>query len=91
LGDGFRVQGCCPKKEIWVFLMKNISEISEKNRNGTYNLLTMGHCFQGSYQGRMHIPQKGNLTYFDQKVEKIKIRMIIPVRIHAMGCGRVVT
>jgi len=71
--------------------MKNISEISEKNRNGTYNLLTMGHCFQGPYQGPMHIPQKGNLTYFDRKVEKIKIRMIIPVRIHAMGCGRVVT
>jgi hypothetical protein len=34
----------------------------------------------------MHIPQKGNLMQFDQKVKKNKIQMISPVRFHVMGC-----
>ena len=39
-----------------------------KNKNG--NVYTIGHCFQGSFQGPLHIPQKGNLTWFDQTMKK---------------------
>jgi hypothetical protein len=41
---------------------ETISEKSEKHRDGTYNQCIMGHCFQGSCQGPVHIPQKENIT-----------------------------
>ena len=34
---------------------ETISEKSEKHRDGTYNQCIMGHCFQGSCQGPVHI------------------------------------
>jgi hypothetical protein len=41
------------------------------------------HYHQGLLQGPS---KKGNLTWFDQKVKKNKIMMILPVRVHVMGC-----
>ena len=41
------------------------------------------HYDQGLLQGPS---KKGNLTWFDQKVKKNKIMMILPVRVHVMGC-----
>ena len=46
------------------------------------------HCFQGPYQGPLAILQKGHLMWFDPKVEKNTIRMIICVRVHQVGVGR---
>jgi len=34
----------------------------------------------------LHIPPKGNHSWFDQKVKKNKIMMILPIRIHPRGC-----
>jgi len=41
---------------------ERLSEKSEKNWDGTYNRCIIGHCFQGSCQGPVHIPQKENIT-----------------------------
>jgi len=60
--DVFRVQGTCPKKGAWMFLMKEYQKNQKENRDGTYNQCIMGHCFQSSYQGLVHIPQKENTT-----------------------------
>lgn len=77
---------------------KGISRISNEKQNqrnqkeyrdSTYHVCTMGHCFQGPCQGLRHIPPKRNLTQFYQKVKKNRIRMIVPVRVHAIGCWKV--
>ena len=65
---------------------KKYQKNQNESRDATYYICTIGHCFQGPCQGLMHIPQKGNLTQLDQKVKKNKMRMIIPVRAHAVGC-----
>ena len=63
LGDVFRVQGRCTKKEIWMSLIKTITQKLEetKNWNVTYNVDIMGPLLL--CQGPLHIPQKENLVY----------------------------
>jgi hypothetical protein len=36
------------------------------------NVCTIGHCFQGSFQGPLHLYQKGNLIGFTKKQRKTK-------------------
>ena len=50
-----------------------------KYQKNEENLGDGADCCQGP-------PQEGSLTSFDQKVKKNKISMILPVRVHPMGC-----
>ena len=58
----------------------------KKNSDGIYTVYTMKHSFQGPCQGPIHVPQKGNLIVFDQKVKTMKIQMISTISVHLMGC-----
>ena len=83
LGYLFRVLGNIQKGNFFVDDEK-INRISEKKPEKIINgVRDVRHYLQGLLQG---LPQKGKLTWFDQKVKKNKMRMILPVRVHLMGC-----
>ena len=58
------------KKGNLSILSKRIVEGSEKNKVGVCSVYTMRHCLQGPCQGPLHVPPKGNLILYDQKVKK---------------------
>ena len=68
------------KNEIRVFLIKNNRKITKIGM--MYTLYSLG-----STAFRVHVRvQFKNLTWFDQKVKKNKIKMITPIRVHLIGC-----
>lgn len=69
------------KKEICVFNERNI----RKNEDGAYNVCTMGNCLYSPCQSTLHVPKRRSHLVRPESEEN-KIRMIIPVRIHLMGC-----
>ena len=74
------------KKGNLSILSKIIVEGSEKNRVGVCSVYTMRPHLQGPCQGPLHIPPKGNVILYDQKVKRIKIMMILLVKVHSTAC-----
>jgi len=67
--------------------MEKTSEKLEMVGDNVYYLYTIKHCIQGPYQGPLHILQKGNLSWCDKKVKKNNMQMVLPIRVHVMGCS----
>ena len=67
------------KKGNLSILSKIIVEGSEKNRVSVCSVYTMRPHLQG------HIPPKGNVILYDQKVKRIKM-MILLVKVHSIAC-----
>ena len=82
---GVLVQGLGqhPKRKLLCWWWKNKQNIRKKPEKHINGVRDVRHYLQGLLQG---LPQKGKLTWFDQKVKKNKMRMILPVRVHLMGC-----